>query len=434
METQNVIDVQHVSKKFKVYSDKGRTLKELLTTAGRKDYQDCIVLKDISFQIKKGESVALIGKNGCGKSTTLKLLSRIIYPDSGSIQINGKVSSLLELGAGFHPDMSGRENIYLNASIFGLTRKEIDRKVDEIIQFSELEEYIENPVRTYSSGMYMRLAFSVAINVDAEILLIDEILGVGDVSFQKKCFEKLKDIKQQGTTIVIVSHSMEQIQQICDRSIWIYDGEIREQGTPDIIGRHYYSLMENERLNRIEKEYFENKIKQEESIKSGQYETRLPVFCDTAAVRNGSLNVTFTDICMVNQANKETIIYDDNDTLRLKCKLTTQIDEQLFSFSISISNEQHIHCYGTNSFAEKGKFIKIQKGDELELYFDFSNLRLINGKYWISVGLYTPQFEALDEISFVKFFHMRSKSFQTETGIIQLEHAWDISDEVTVVQ
>ena len=156
------------------------------------------VLKGISFQVKRGEAIALIGKNGCGKSTMLKLLTKIIYPDSGEIEVQGKVSSLIELGAGFHPDMSGRENIYLNASIFGLTKKEIDEKIDEIIQFSELEKFIDNPVRTYSSGMYMRLAFSVAINVKAEILLIDEILGVGDVSFQKKCFERLKDIKMRG--------------------------------------------------------------------------------------------------------------------------------------------------------------------------------------------------------------------------------------------
>ena len=160
----------------------------------------------MSFDIKKGEAVGLIGKNGCGKSTTLKLLNRIMYPTSGTIRVNGRVSSLIELGAGFHPDMSGRENIYTNASIFGLTKKQIDEKLDDIIEFSELGEAVDNPVRTYSSGMYMRLAFSVAINVEADVLLIDEILAVGDVSFQKKCFEKLREIKYSGTTIVIVSH------------------------------------------------------------------------------------------------------------------------------------------------------------------------------------------------------------------------------------
>ena len=185
MNTEKIIAVKDIKKAFKVYLDHGNTLKEKIITRERGKYQKREVLKGISFDVKKGEAIGLIGKNGCGKSTTLKLLTRIIYPDSGSIQIKGKVSSLLELGAGFHPDMSGRENIYLNASIFGLTKKEIDQKVNDIISFSELEEFIENPVRTYSSGMYMRLAFSVAINVNADVLLIDEILGVGDVSFQK---------------------------------------------------------------------------------------------------------------------------------------------------------------------------------------------------------------------------------------------------------
>lgn len=243
MKEQVVISVKDVKKNFKVYYDRSKTIKDLLSRPGKGKQHTREVLKGISFEVKKGEAVALIGKNGCGKSTMLKLLTRIIYPDSGSIKVNGKVSSMLELGAGFHPDMSGRENIYLNASIFGLTRRQIEEKVDAIIAFSELENFIDNPVRTYSSGMYMRLAFSVAINVQAEILLIDEILGVGDVRFQKKCFNKLKEIKNEGVTIVIVSHSMSQIEQICDRSIWICDGVIKEEGEPKEIAQHYYQHM-----------------------------------------------------------------------------------------------------------------------------------------------------------------------------------------------
>lgn len=169
-------------------------------------------------------------------------LTRIIYPDAGSIEMRGRVSSLIELGAGFHPDMSGRENIYTNAAIFGLTKKEIDARMDDIIAFSELEEFLDNPVRTYSSGMYMRLAFSVAINVDADILLIDEILAVGDTNFQAKCFNKLREIKAQGTTIVIVSHSLGQIEQIAERSIWIHDGQIRAEGSPRDLHPEYLSF------------------------------------------------------------------------------------------------------------------------------------------------------------------------------------------------
>ena len=166
-----------------------------------------------------------------------------MYPDSGTIEMNGRVSSLLELGAGFHPDLSGRENIYINASIFGLTRHEIDQRLDEIIAFSELEEFIDNPVRTYSSGMYMRLAFSVAINVNADILLIDEILAVGDVNFQTKCFNKLMEIKRQGVTIVLVSHSTAQIEQLCERSIWIQDGLIKLDGKAKNVHTEYLLCM-----------------------------------------------------------------------------------------------------------------------------------------------------------------------------------------------
>ena len=239
----NAIEVKNINKKFRVYFDKGYTLRDKVLNRSRNKYEEREVLKDISFDIKKGETVGLIGHNGCGKSTTLKLLTRIIYPNSGSIKINGRVSSLLELGAGFHADMTGRENVYINASILGLRKKEIDKRMDEIIRFAELEDFMDNPVRTYSSGMYMRLAFAVAVNVDADILLIDEILAVGDANFQVKCFNKLMEIKEKGTTIVIVSHSLSQIEQICDRCIWLHEGVIKADGTPENVHKEYLSHM-----------------------------------------------------------------------------------------------------------------------------------------------------------------------------------------------
>ena len=244
------VEVSNITKKFRLYDDKGYTLKEKALHWGRNRYEYREVLKGISFQIKKGEAVGLIGQNGCGKSTVLKLLTKIMYPDSGTICVRGRVSSLLELGAGFHPDMSGRENIYINASILGLTKKEIDRRIDSIIAFSELEEFIDNPVRTYSSGMYMRLAFSVAVSVDADVLLIDEILAVGDVNFQAKCFRKLMEIKGAGTTIVIVSHSMDQVERICDRSFWIQDGQVKQVGSPFDVHRNYLDAMSMKRKQR----------------------------------------------------------------------------------------------------------------------------------------------------------------------------------------
>lgn len=225
------IIIDDVYKNFNVYLDKANTIKEkLLFLFSRNKKQKREVLKGVSAKIKKGEVVALIGTNGSGKSTLLKLLTKIIYPTSGKIQTDGKLTSLLELGAGFHPDFSGRENIYFNASIFGLTRKEIDNRLADIIEFSELENYIDNPVRTYSSGMYMRLAFSVAINVDADILLIDEILSVGDEHFQSKCYAKMKELKEEGKTMVFVTHSMSAVKELCDRTIWLCDGKIKMDG------------------------------------------------------------------------------------------------------------------------------------------------------------------------------------------------------------
>lgn len=237
------IEVKNMTKTFKIYYDKASTLKERLVFWNKKSSEVRTVLENINLQINKGETVALIGTNGSGKSTLLKLMTRIIYPTSGTVVTRGKLTSLLELGAGFHPDFTGRENIYFNASIFGLTRKEIDNRINEIIEFSELQEFIDNPVRTYSSGMYMRLAFSVAINVDAEILLIDEILAVGDQHFQDKCFDKLKEFKNdKNKTIVIVSHSLDSVKMLCNRAIWIYDGKVRMDGKPEEVIKNYLEI------------------------------------------------------------------------------------------------------------------------------------------------------------------------------------------------
>ncbi|HIT11816.1 MAG TPA: ABC transporter ATP-binding protein [Candidatus Pelethosoma merdigallinarum] len=229
-EKEYAIIVKDVYKDFKQYYDKANTLKEKLLFWNRNDNEVLHILQGINLKIEKGKMIALIGTNGSGKSTLLKLMTKIIYPNKGEIIVNGKLASLLELGAGFHPDFSGRENIYFNASIFGMTKKEIDKRIDDIISFAELENFIDNPIRTYSSGMYMRLAFSVAINVDADILLIDEILAVGDQHFQDKCHAKMKELKKQGKTLVFVSHSMPTVNEFCDEAVWLQNGKIRMIG------------------------------------------------------------------------------------------------------------------------------------------------------------------------------------------------------------
>lgn len=233
------IQVQDVYKTFDVYLDKANSLKEKLLFWNRNRKEVREVLKGINLNIKKGEAVALIGVNGSGKSTLLKLMTKIIYPNKGKIITNGKLTSLLELGAGFHPDFSGRENIYFNASIFGLTKSQIDARLEQIIEFSELRQFIDNPVRTYSSGMFMRLAFAVAINVDADILLVDEILSVGDQHFQEKCLNKMKELKKEGKTMVFVTHSLDSAKELCDRTVWLHQGIIKMDGNTDEVIEDY---------------------------------------------------------------------------------------------------------------------------------------------------------------------------------------------------
>ena len=248
---ENAIEIRDMSKDFKLIYDKPTTLKERLVFWNRSKPEWHHVLKNINLDIKKGDTVALVGTNGSGKSTLLKLMTRILYPTKGKLETAGKLTSLLELGAGFHPDFTGRENIYFNASIFGLTKFEIEKRIDEIIEFSELGSFIDNPVRTYSSGMYMRLAFSVAINVDAEILLIDEILAVGDQHFQDKCFSKLKELRDSDKTIVIVSHSLDMIKKLCTRAVWIHNGEVKADGNPNIVIDKYLDQVVKDHANQV---------------------------------------------------------------------------------------------------------------------------------------------------------------------------------------
>lgn len=255
MDINNAIEVRNMTKYFKTEYDKAHTLKERLLFSKKNKKEVHTVLKNINLDIKKGETVCLIGTNGSGKSTLLKLMTKIIYPNEGTIETQGKLTSLLELGAGFHEDFTGRENIYFNAAVFGLTKAEIEKRVDDIIEFSELGEFIDNPVRTYSSGMYMRLAFSIAINVDAEILLIDEILAVGDQHFQDKCFDKLKELRDSDQTIVIVSHSLDTVKDLCTRAVWIYKGEFKLDGDPTYVIDEYLKQVKLDHKEEAKKKY-----------------------------------------------------------------------------------------------------------------------------------------------------------------------------------
>jgi len=228
--TPIAISVNSVSKRFRIYHERNQTLKAAVMRGRRLVHEDFWALTDVSFDIPVGSTYALIGDNGSGKSTLLKCVAEILFPDKGTITRNGRMAALLEVGSGFHPELSGRENVYLNGSILGMSKKEIQSKFDSIVDFSGVEKFIDQPVKNYSSGMYVRLGFSVAINVDPDILLVDEVLAVGDTAFQEKCAQKFRDFKTAGKTVVIVSHSMPILQSMCDSAAWLSHGVLQQVG------------------------------------------------------------------------------------------------------------------------------------------------------------------------------------------------------------
>ena len=237
------LTVDNVTKTFRIHHERASSLKQYIAAGGRNRYEEFVALRNVSFNVDEGEAVGIIGHNGSGKSTLLKCMAKIYAPNEGRIEIRKKMAALLELGAGFHPELSGRDNVFLNASILGMGRKDISARFDEIVEFSGLADFIDSPVKTYSSGMYVRLAFAVAINVDPDLLLIDEILAVGDVSFQKKCMEKFVDFRNQGRTLVLVTHDPYTVREFCDRAIWLDHGVIRRDGDPAEVVDEYTETM-----------------------------------------------------------------------------------------------------------------------------------------------------------------------------------------------
>jgi ABC-2 type transport system ATP-binding protein/lipopolysaccharide transport system ATP-binding protein len=239
----NAIEVNDVSKRFRLYTDRAGSLKQLFTSFGRPKYEDFWAVRGVSLDIKQGSVAGLIGHNGCGKSTLLRMMAGIHFPTSGTVTTQGRISALLELGAGFHPELTGRENVYLNASILGLNRKQTDRIFDRIVDFSGLAPFIDSPVKHYSSGMYVRLGFSVAVHVEPEILLVDEVIAVGDEDFQRRCLDHLAGLKASGVTIVLVSHSLGVVGDLCDQVTWMDHGVIRDTGEPfEVIANYLHEV------------------------------------------------------------------------------------------------------------------------------------------------------------------------------------------------
>lgn len=424
MKPENAIEVENITKQFKVYMDKGHTLKEKMLFSKRRKYEERKVLNGISFEVKKGEAVGLIGHNGCGKSTTLKLLSKIMYPDSGNIRMRGRVSSLIELGAGFHLDMSGRENIYINASIFGLTRSEIDKRIDDIIAFSELEEFIDNPVRTYSSGMYMRLAFSVAINVDADILLIDEILAVGDAGFQSKCFNHLKRIKANGTTIVIVSHSMGQIEQICDRTIWIHNGFIKAEGKPKDVDMEYLEYIGEQRHLIAAKE--EQKRKESEIINVGECtdKSQNDFINEPQNKRWGNGRAKITSVKMLRKDEKESANFKTGDDITIQIDYTVNEIIRDAVFGIGIFRVDGLQCYGTNTRIDQIEKFDLTQDGRVSITLNACNL--LTGEYLLDVAIESEMGIPVDYYREALSFEMFS--VYSDVGVARLNHEWIVDN------
>ena len=275
------------------------------------DDQTLWALHEVSFEVERGKALALVGPNGAGKTTTLKLLSRIARPTSGRIKVNGRLSAFIELGAGFHPDLSGRENIYLNGSILGLSKKEIDAKLDRIVAFSGLERFLDTPVKRYSSGMYVRLGFAVAVHVEPEVLLVDEVLAVGDMAFQRKCLDKIEEIRSKGTTIVFVSHNMRAVESLCDRAVWLDEGRIRSIGDTLSVVAAYTNEVNRAMTSGYSKKY-------------------------VGAGRRGSGEAQFTTVRLLNGHGKETTAFEMGDRLILEMGYQTQQRVLSPSFDIAI--------------------------------------------------------------------------------------------------
>lgn len=420
---QCAIRVCDVSKSFRAFYDKSTSLKEKALFKSRRRYEQHQVLKNINLKIKPGEAVGIIGANGSGKSTLLKLLSRIMYPDSGSIEMNGRVSALIELGAGFHPDMSGRENIYTNAAIFGLSKKEIDDRLDSIIEFSGLGEFIDNPVRTYSSGMYMRLAFSVAINVDADILLVDEILAVGDAAFQAKCFNKLREIKSSGTTIVIVSHALGQIEQFCDRSVWIKDGVIAAEGNPVEVNMDYLDYMgrtlgKNESTvqnanHPKEAEEDKNEKPSEEEDKSGTTDS-----CPGTRWGSGDASITGVRIKAADGEEKEFFATGEPITIEFDYTVKSKLSSPVVG--IGIFRNDGLQCYGSNTQIDHMADIPLhEKGT---VVCSLSRVDLLPGEYFVDVAIHRDDGFAYDYYRFARRFTMYSNA--NDIGVYRIGHDW----------
>jgi ABC-type polysaccharide/polyol phosphate transport system ATPase subunit len=390
----SAVSVENVWKYFRLYHEKNQYLKSTLLRGRRARYDEFWALKGVDFEIPFGSTFGIIGSNGSGKSTLLKCLAGILSPDKGSVSCNGRMAALLELGAGFHPDLSGRENIYLNGAILGMTRSEIDRKLEEIIDFSGLEKFVDTPVKNYSSGMVVRLGFAVATNVDPEILIIDEVLAVGDESFQHRCHEKIESFRQEGRTIILVSHGLMQVAQLCSTVAWLEKGVIQEIGPSyEVIGKY-----------------------------AGQSHDAAPKIEGEIGERWGSHEAEITRAEFVNADGVPVHVLKTGEPISLQIDYTAHMPIKEPVFGIRIT-----HLHGTNVWGSTTKRMGFQPAtlnNSGTITLNIPELPILAGTYDLTVAL-TDQHETYEYDHWerrVRFDVVQYNSF--DEGLIQIEANW----------
>ena len=374
----NAIEVNNICKTYKLYNKPTDRFKEVIT---RKNlHSDFKALDDINFTVKKGESLGIVGKNGSGKSTLLKIITGVLNPTSGDVKVNGRVSALLELGAGFNGEYSGIENIYLQGTLMGYTREEMDEKVDEIVEFADIGEHINQPVKTYSSGMFVRLAFAVAISVDPEILIVDEALSVGDIRFQRKCFRKIEEFKKDRT-FIFVSHDLGTITKFCDRVIWINEGVMKREGDPNEVTKEFRAFM-------IEAKYQEHREKNKDEaklLKEKNNEHKFdPILNDVEVMGDKKAEFLGTLLLDKNGEKCTSVDADERCSLLFRIKVNEDINEAIIGFTVK--DRLGSIVFQTNSFVID-EFFDLEGDRIYDVRFDFTVPKLIDGYYTISPAI-----------------------------------------------
>ncbi|MED4599476.1 ABC transporter ATP-binding protein [Paenibacillus validus] len=419
-----IIDVKDLTKIYKIYDHPKDRLKETLNPTGKKYHKEFAALNKISFQIGRGEAVGIIGKNGSGKSTLLKIITGVLTPSSGNIAVHGKVAALLELGAGFNPDLTGIENIYLNGTLMGYSKDEMDKKISEIISFADIGEFINQPVKMYSSGMFARLAFSVAINVDPDILIIDEALSVGDIYFQAKCIAKMKQLAEKST-ILFVSHSMDSIKSFCNKGILLSKGEIVKIGEVKEVAQTYENMINQEVADM-------NKVKSLESFMSGEsdvekelaIENDLEFEARANQFRSGTGEAKFIRADLLVDGKISNIIpFGSTVTLRLIAKYYVDVDTE-GTIGYMVRNHNGVDVFGMNIYNTAKLVPTMKSGQLLETNFTFKNLLSESGKYTVSIGLKPKPFEPLyfDNVSIAVVFEVPPIEKNYVPGLIFVEN------------